>query len=96
MQLLPKLISQRVQPERKAWANVVSQSTRGRHCARFHTAATGETPPAGNGGALRIFDSNRAISPLAKPLDRFAGKRPLYTSFGPSGHLPERWRASNL
>lgn len=39
--MLPVLISQRVQPERKAWANVVSQSTTGRHCVRFHTAAKG-------------------------------------------------------
>jgi len=43
-----------------------------------------------NGGALRIFDSNRAISPLAKPLDCFAGKRPLpcgsLCPFGASAH----------
>ena len=33
--------------------------------------------PAPCGGASRIFDSSRAISPKAKPLVRFAVKRPL-------------------
>ena len=47
IQMLPNLISQRVQPERTAWANDVSQSTRDGRGVRWHTAATGETPPAG-------------------------------------------------
>lgn len=41
IELLPKLISRRVQPERRTVANVVTQSTRGRYCVRFHTAAKG-------------------------------------------------------
>ena len=41
-----------------------------------------------SGGAPRIFNSSRAISPLAKPLVRFASKRPLRRGRVRTGCMP--------
>ena len=66
-----------IRPPRFTYKPAAWRATIGRPYGENPTRAQALPRTLPYGGAPRIFNSSRAISPKAKPLDRFASKRPL-------------------